>query len=150
PRLQHICAWARHRYRVTKRCPSCDEISFERTDGRRIIEETQRFLALVPFAATVPFEIWLGPKRHQAYFGTITETECADLSTLLGRTLQRLNAVHENVAHNLFVDSPSIAEQEDVALHWRLRLVPNLVIWGGFERGTDMPINPSLPEQDAA
>jgi len=34
-------------------------------------------------------------------------------------------------------------------VHWRLRIVPDLVTWGGFEVGTGMAINPSCPEQDA-
>jgi galactose-1-phosphate uridylyltransferase len=34
--------------------------------------------------------------------------------------------------------------------HWKLRLVPDVAIWGGFELGTGLPINPSSPEDDAA
>lgn len=150
PRLQSMSIWAHQRYDATKRCTTCEEIVLERTDGRRLVEETRSFLALVPFAATVPCETWLVPKRHQASFATMEESECADLSMLLGRTLRRLKALYRDLPYNFVVDSAASSEQQDVALHWRLRITPNLVTWGGFERGTDMPINPSLPEQDAA
>ncbi|MEX2400488.1 MAG: hypothetical protein WD423_06920 [Rhodothermales bacterium] len=35
-------------------------------------------------------------------------------------------------------------------LHWYLRIVPSLVIPGGFELASGLTINPSLPEDDAA
>jgi UDPglucose--hexose-1-phosphate uridylyltransferase len=150
PRLQSMIAWAGHRYSGTRRCVTCDEIAFERSDQQRIIEETERFLALVPFAATVPCEIWLVPKRHEASFAAMDQGECRDLGKLLRRSLRRLAAVHGAPPYNLIVDSAGRSDQDSAAFHWRLRIVPDLVTWGGFERGTDLPINPSLPEQDAA
>jgi UDPglucose--hexose-1-phosphate uridylyltransferase len=141
---------ARRYYEDTTRCVTCDEIAFEQGDQQRIVEETRTFLALVPFAATVPSEIWLVPKRHQASFAAMNEDERTNLGMLLGRTLRWLTAVHGDLPYDLALDSADSAEREAAAFHWRLRVVPDLVTWGGFERGTDMPINPSLPEQDAA
>jgi UDPglucose--hexose-1-phosphate uridylyltransferase len=149
-RLQSMTKWACHCYDAIKRCVTCDEIAFERNDQRRIVEETQSFLTLVPFAATVPSEIWLVPVRHQASFAAMNEGECADLGVLLGRTLRRLMVVHGDLPYNLILDSAGCRDRDAVAFHWRLRITPNLASWGGFERGTDLPINPSLPEQDAA
>jgi UDPglucose--hexose-1-phosphate uridylyltransferase len=141
PRLQSMTKWACHCYDATERCVTCDEIAFERNDRRRIVEETRSFLALVPFAATVPSEIRLVPVRHQASFAAMNEGECADLGILSGRTLRRLAVVHGDLPYNLILDSVGCFDREAVAFHWRLRITPNLATWGGFERGTDLPIN---------
>jgi UDPglucose--hexose-1-phosphate uridylyltransferase len=37
-----------------------------------------------------------------------------------------------------------------VHLHWRLRIVPQQTVPGGFELASGLAINPSLPEEDAA
>jgi UDPglucose--hexose-1-phosphate uridylyltransferase len=77
------------------------------------------------------------------------DAECADLALLLRRTLQRLRAVHGDPPYNLVVDSGGRSDCNALHLHWRLRVAPDLVTWGGFELGTGMPINPSCPEKDA-
>jgi UDPglucose--hexose-1-phosphate uridylyltransferase len=142
--------WSQQQYTTSSRCIICDEMEREQIDGTRIVEATQSFLALVPFAASVPFEVWLVPKRHQASFTQISESELADLTGVLRMSLQRLNAVHGNVPYNLVVDSACTSEMHMPHIHWRARIVPDLVTLGGFELGTRLPINPSSPEEDAA
>ena len=36
------------------------------------------------------------------------------------------------------------------ALHWHLRILPQVTVPAGFELGSGLAINPSLPEEDAA
>jgi UDPglucose--hexose-1-phosphate uridylyltransferase len=137
--------WARQHHS----CVTCEELELERRDGRRLIEETLSFVAMVPFAATVPFEILLVPKRHCGSFAEIDNVERADLARLLQRALQRLRFVHGDPPYNLLVESASRDELATPHTHWRLRIAADLVKWGGFELGTRMPINPSCPEEDA-
>jgi UDPglucose--hexose-1-phosphate uridylyltransferase len=145
PRLQTVERWARQRFAECGRCVTCEELEIERADGGRIIEETRFFLALAPFAASVPFEIWLVPKRHQASFCELDETECADLGRLLRRTLQRLKSAHDDPPYNFVVESFDTAGDAAAYAHWRLRIAPDLVTWGGFELGAGVPINPLKP-----
>jgi UDPglucose--hexose-1-phosphate uridylyltransferase len=149
PRLRGIAEWMRRCWKEIGRCITCDELQIERADGRRIVEETQSFLAVVPFAASVPFETWIVPKRHQASFAGTDRTECAELGPLLRNTLQRLNSVHGDPPYNFVVESFDAPERDLPHAHWRLRIAPNLVTWGGFELGTGVPVNPSGPEADA-
>jgi len=55
-----------------------------------VILENQSFVAFIPFAAEVPFEVWIMPKRHQADFGQISNEEKSDLAQALHDILARL------------------------------------------------------------
>lgn len=149
-RIRTACAWQQALHRETGRCATCRELAAELRDGRRLVEETEHFAAFVPFAAATPFETWLVPKRHHASFGEAVPEERADLARLLGRGIRRLKRVAgTKVAHNLVLDSRSTQPNVAPHLHWKLRLIPAIVVPGGFELGTSLPINPSLPEADA-
>jgi len=148
PKLRAIAEWAERKGAQTSRCPTCAELERELSAGERIIEESRNIVALVPYAAEHPCEQWLVPKRHQASFAEATEEELADLAVLLGSALRRLKAVHGDPPYNFAIESWRSVSTPYV--HWRLRIVPDLVNWGGFERGSGMAINPSAPEDDAA
>ena len=149
PRLLSAATWMRQAWTEAGRCPTCEELEAESTEGSRIITETRSFLALAPFAATVPFEIWLVPKRHQASFAEMDDSEGTDFGLMLRDVLRRLRFAHDDPPYNFAVDSFEAPHHAGAYLHWRLRIVPNLVTWGGFELGTGIPINPSCPESDA-
>ncbi len=142
--------WVRERHASERICATCAELDLERCEGSRLIEETDLFAASVPFAATVPFEIMIVPKRHCGPFSDISDAEIAGLAALLGRTLRRLKLIHGDPPYNFYVMPASTTELRQSYSHWHLRIVPDLVKWGGFERATRMPINPSSPEEDAA
>jgi len=117
-------------------------------DRRRVIEETEHFVALVPFAAAGPFEMHLLPLRHEASFARAEARELAELASLLPCAVRRLKAVVGDAPYNFIIDS-AITTEPIPYLHWRLRIVPELVVPGGFELGAGLPINPSQPEEDA-
>ncbi len=149
PKLRFMADWACRRYRETGRCPTCEEIELETKLGERIVDETRHFLALVPFAAERPYEVWLVPKRHQGSFTEIAEDELNDLGIQLRQSLQRLEAAHGDPPYNFVIESAGKSGCGAPHVHWRLRIMPELVTAGGFEIGTGMAINPSSPEQDA-
>ena len=73
PKLRLLADWACQHYRKTGRCPTCEEIELETKLNERVVDESRHFLALVPFAAERPCEVWLMPKRHQGSFAEIAE-----------------------------------------------------------------------------
>jgi len=150
PKLQTMIAWGNLKGGETGSCPTCAELARESNTPARIVEESRSFLALVPYAAECPFEQWLVPKRHQASFCEATAEELQDLALLLRSALRRLEALHGDPPYSYAIESAGPALGAAPFVHWRLRIVPDLVAWGGFERGAGMPINPSAPEADAA
>jgi UDPglucose--hexose-1-phosphate uridylyltransferase len=137
-------------YQKEGRCLVCDIIAYERRDGLRIVAENNGFVTVVPFAGTAPCEMWLLPKRHQADFGDLQNGEIELLAIALRDALLRLSSALDNPPYNYVIDTATNSESAAPHLHWRLRIVPQLTVPAGFELASGLPINPSLPEQDAA
>jgi UDPglucose--hexose-1-phosphate uridylyltransferase len=132
------------------RCVYCDILAFERQERHRVVLENAAYLAFVPFAAEVPCEIWLLPKRHQADFGAITAAEKTALALALHDVLARLHAKLGDPDYNYIINTSMRYRAEEPHLHWYLQILPRLTTPAGFEIGSGMSLNPSLPEADAA
>ncbi|MGK7872155.1 MAG: galactose-1-phosphate uridylyltransferase [Xenococcaceae cyanobacterium] len=131
------------------RCVYCDILEFETQDGRRVIEENSSFLAFVPFAAEVPFEIWILPKQHQADFGSISEQEKSDFAVILKNVLAKLSEKLNDPDYNYVINTAARYKAEEPQVHWYCQIQPRLTTPAGFEIGSGISINPSIPELDA-
>lgn len=150
PYIQTMADWGRRHFAAHGQCATCRELAVECEDGARLIEQTASFVALVPYAAQRAGEVWIVPKRHRASFAATDDAELADFAGLLGRTLVRIRTALGDPAYNFVFDNAPREAGESPDFHWRLRIIPEVTAWGGFERGTGLPINPSIPEDDAA
>jgi UDPglucose--hexose-1-phosphate uridylyltransferase len=150
PLLAAMSAWGRDYLRDHGLCPTCEELEIERRDGTRLVEQNDTFVTLVPFAAEHPFETWIVSRRHQASFTALETGELAAFGGMLARSLRRLNGVLDHPSFKFVIDSAPKRDLATPHFHWRLRLVPEVATWGGFELGTGLIINPSSPEQDAS
>ncbi len=131
------------------RCVMCDVLEFEMQSDRRMIHDNQSFAVFVPYAAEVPFELWVVPKRHLPDFQDISELEKADLAESLEMVMKVFRERLSSPDYNFAVNSSTRYKNHEPQLHWFLRIVPRLTTRAGFEIGSGMCINPSLPEVDA-
>jgi UDPglucose--hexose-1-phosphate uridylyltransferase len=150
PRFAAAADWARAWHAGRGACPACEDLEAERADGRRLVEATEGFLAVVPYAATGPYEVAIAPRAHQPSFADAGEAEIAEFGALLQRTIRRLDELLDRPAYNFAIESGIAATLDPASSHWRLRIVPTIAKEGGFELASGMAINPSLPEDDAA
>ena len=74
---------AREYYAYKRRCVFCDTIREEVATGDRLIQMTPHFAAFVPYAARVPFELRILPRRHASAFEAVSPDEVVDLAHLL-------------------------------------------------------------------
>lgn len=132
------------------RCVLCDVLGFEMQDRQRVLLDNSAFLAFVPFAAEVPCEIWIVPKRHQADFSHLGEEEKLLFARALQGSLKLLNEKLQDPDYNYVVNSAARSRADEPYLHWYLQIRPRLTTRAGFEIGSGISINPSLPEEDAA
>jgi UDPglucose--hexose-1-phosphate uridylyltransferase len=114
-----------------------------------MVPENPSFLAFVPYAAEVPFEIWILPKQHQASFGQISDESKLDLAVSLRDILGRLHLRLKNPDYNYIIVTSPQYKADEPQLHWYLQIRPRLTTRAGFEIGSGISINPSLPEADA-
>jgi UDPglucose--hexose-1-phosphate uridylyltransferase len=132
------------------RCVYCEVLAFEAENRARLVMENQCFLAFVPFAADVPFEVWIMPKRHQAVFGMISDQEKTDFAAILHGVLKKLYQKLQDPDYNYVIISSPACQAGEPQMHWYLQLRPRLSTPAGFEIGSGININPSIPEDDAA
>jgi UDPglucose--hexose-1-phosphate uridylyltransferase len=131
------------------RCVYCDMLEFEARDRRRVVLDNNSFLAFVPYAAEVPFEIWIVPKTHQASFGEISDASKSLLALALRDILARLHKKLNNPDYNYIINTSPQYKADEPQLHWCLQIRPRLTTQAGFEIGSGISINPSIPEEDA-
>ncbi len=132
------------------RCVYCDILAHEKEEKKRIVSENAFFTAFVPYAAEVPFEIWIMPKRHKADFGDIANREKAHLASMLKMVLERLHDRLNDPDYNYIINTSARYRAREPQLHWYLQIRPRLMTFAGFEIGSGISINPSLPEEDAS
>lgn len=127
-----------------------DMLAFELRDRQRVILENEAFAAFVPFAAEVPFEVWIMPKRQQVDFGSISELEKGELATILRDMLARLRDSLGDPDYNYIINTAARYKAGEPHLRWYLQIRPRLTTRAGFEIGSGISVNPSIPEADAA
>ncbi|MBI5874438.1 MAG: galactose-1-phosphate uridylyltransferase [Deltaproteobacteria bacterium] len=140
---------AAHFFDDTGECLMCMLAKKEKEDGVRVITETEHFLAFVPYAALSPFHTWIFPKRHSASFGNITEAEIKDLALSLKNILSKLYHGLTNPDYNFVIRSNKPKDCDLEYFHWYVSIIPRVSKAAGFELGSGMYINTSLPEESA-
>jgi UDPglucose--hexose-1-phosphate uridylyltransferase len=130
-------------------CMYCSTMADELVDEVRIVAQSNDFVAFIPYAALTPFHLWIFPLRHAASFLEATEVEMADLARLLRKVLRKIYYALDNPDFNLSVRTPPPEASGLRYYHWYLSVIPRVTRVAGFELGSGMFINVSLPEQSA-
>jgi UDPglucose--hexose-1-phosphate uridylyltransferase len=120
--------------------------------GQYIIERSEKFIAIKPFASRYEWEVHILPLQHEADFTNVREEDLEDMARLLKRTMARLDSVIGGAQYNFFLHSLPHGEEhaEDApAYHWHLEICPRTSIPTGFELGSGLFVSTISPE-DAA
>ncbi len=139
----------RNHFQQKERCTYCDIIRQELADGERIVADNPEFVCVTPFASRFPFEMWILPKRHSAYFEESQKTQFELLARTVSECLRRLNHVLSQPAYNFILHTSPLHEKTGDYYHWHLEIMPKLTQVAGFEWGTGFYINPVTPEEAA-
>jgi UDPglucose--hexose-1-phosphate uridylyltransferase len=134
----------------TGRCLYCDLLDAELRAGVRVVEQTDRFVVLHPFASRVPFETWVLPTGSEPSFAEVASVDLADLGQVLARTLRGLYTALGDPDFNLILESAPVGDEFKPYFLWHIRLVPRTAPLAGFEIGSGMSITSWMPEESAA
>jgi UDPglucose--hexose-1-phosphate uridylyltransferase len=130
-------------------CLYCRILEEELKAGTRIIAETDHFVCFTPFAALTPFHTWIYPKIHNSVFGCISDKEAADLAKMMRLITRKFYFGLNNPDFNYVFRSAPTDAQDINYFHWYISIIPRLTKSAGFELGSGMFINVSLPEDNA-
>lgn len=130
-------------------CIFCQSLENELKEKKRVIMESGKFVAFLPFAGASPFITWIFPRRHMASFSLIDDEEIKDMARSLKFVLARLYYGLDNPDFNYTIRSIPVHENGVEYFHWYLSIVPRITLPAGFELGSGIFINSSLPEESA-
>ncbi|HEV8614602.1 MAG TPA: galactose-1-phosphate uridylyltransferase [Methylomirabilota bacterium] len=136
-------------WQMKERCVWCDIIRQERRSRTRMIDETQGFVAVAPFAPRFPFETWILPMRHRSAFEDSGVEEIRGLAQILSDFLRRMNRVLKDPPYNFMLHTAPLHDGALEHFHWHLEVIPKLTKVAGFEWGSGFFIN-AMPPEDAA
>lgn len=137
-------------YDDTGHCVFCRMIEVEDRDGERVVAQGKHFIGFIPYASYSPFSLWIMPFRHHCCFSHTADDEMDDLAVVIRSLLARLYHGLQDPAYNLVLRIANRDQMDVHYFHWYIAIVPRLQRAAGFEMGTGMFINLSLPEYDAA
>lgn len=156
PRIEREHAMATAHHAVTGRCLTCDIVAEELSHSRRIVAQTPGFVAYVPFAARLPYEVHIVAAAHRPSLLDLRDSERAGLATIV-RTVQAkydnlwgfrmpyTMSMHQRAADGL--------EREGDHLHIEFappyRTKDKLKYLAGVETGAGTFINDTAPEETA-
>jgi UDPglucose--hexose-1-phosphate uridylyltransferase len=121
-----------------------DIVSEEVRRRERIVAIDDEAVLLSPYAATLPYQLMVVPRRPRMRFEDDGPTAAAMLHDALGRLARR------------FVEGPPLNLWIRTAPHgaehfcWRIDIVPRLHAIAGLELGSGLSLNCVTPEQAAA
>ncbi len=148
--IRHLLEEAMRYYDNHGVCVFCDMIKEEMEFKKRVVLETEKFIAFHPFASKVPFETWILPKNHNAGFGNISIEEAKGLAFILREILGKLYSKLSDPDYNFVLHTAPIKDSNEDYYHWYIQILPRLTTPAGFELGSGVYINTILPEETAS
>jgi UDPglucose--hexose-1-phosphate uridylyltransferase len=95
------------------------DVAAREADGERMVEQTERWLAIVPFWATWPFELLLLPRFAVARLPELDHTARVELADILGQVTRRYDALF-GVSFPYSMGWHGAPFDGSPAEHWRL------------------------------
>ncbi|MGA7827854.1 MAG: DUF4931 domain-containing protein [Geobacteraceae bacterium] len=131
-------------------CALCHIAEYESQVKERVIFESERTITLSPYAASAPYEVWIVPKRHVACLENLQEDELDDMAVAMQQVLSAYVKKLKNPDFNYFFHCAPHTMQGAPFYHLYLQILPRFSTPGGFEVGTNIPVNTVWPEDVAA
>lgn len=124
-------------------------VEFEVERGLRVVHEGESFVEMHPYASRRPFETWIVPKNTSASFAAVSDDELRRFGVALRDALRRLYVGLNNPDFNHVLYTAPIGDEDEPHYCWHLRIYPRLTAVAGFEIGSGIHINTSVPEDTA-
>jgi UDPglucose--hexose-1-phosphate uridylyltransferase len=119
----------------------------------RLVASAHGYVAFCAFAGRQPYEMWILPERHEAWFDAVPDSDLPGVAIVLIEALERLSLVCEQsnykLAYNLVLHTAPFDQDHTSSYHWHWELIPRVTHLAGLELGAGVHINPISPERAA-
>ncbi len=124
-----------------------DLANWEIAEGARIVDSTDNFCIVCPFASRFPFQVWIIPRNEKFNFVSCDEAVRNELASHCRNIVTKYEATLDTPAYNLLFHANPFGAVNGQMNYFEL--FPRLTIAAGFELGTDIWVNPVTPESAA-
>ncbi len=155
-RVKEELTGAKRYFEYRDRCIFCDMIKQELTENKRVVSDTDGFLAINPFCSRFPFETWILPKRHNCDFDALGKKDFENLGNTFKEVFGRMRKILGDFPYNAILHTAPFRRRRKKGywdsiehdFHWHIEIMPRLTRVAGFEWGSGFYIN-SMPPEDA-
>jgi UDPglucose--hexose-1-phosphate uridylyltransferase len=133
----------------TSRCSYREVLEEELAAGVRILATNDDYVAVLPYASRVPYQVTILPRRHASSFGRVPPERMPFLAELLQLVLSRLRGALDDPDFNLALCTTLVEDEAERCFLWHIDVLPRLQATAGLELGSGMAINPVSPEEAA-
>ena len=156
PKVQRELESAANHKARTGRCLFCDIVEEEVRDARRIVVENDSFIAMIPFFARFPYEVYIFSKKHHTDMLTFEDTERDDLANILKAVLLKYdNLWGMSLPYMMIMHQAPTDGRDHGSYHFHIEFHPpnrtekKLKYLAGCETGAGSYINDTLAEEKA-
>ena len=139
-----------------KSCIYCDILKSEVEENKRIVAETDHFVAFLPYWAHFPFEVHIYSKRHIQKITQFTSDEITDFARILRIIRLKYNKLYGFKLPFMMIFHQAPTDYENYEYyHFHVEFYPvhrdrdKIKYPAGVEFGAGTFINPSNPEENA-
>jgi UDPglucose--hexose-1-phosphate uridylyltransferase len=157
PRVQREYDVAFEHHEHYQRCLMCDVVEREQKTGERIVAESAGFVAYVPFAARVPYEVHVAATEHRPSLLGLTDGERDGLAAILRDVQATYDALWDReMPYTMSMHQAATDGVERPGEHLHIEFMPpyrareKLKYLAGVETGAGTFINDTSPEEKAA
>ena len=126
-----------------------DLLQFELDQHLRVVAESDGFVELHPYASRRPFETWVVPRLARSSLAGVPDDELREFGIMLRDSLNVLQNVLNDPDYNFILYTVPTGDEDEPYYSWHVRIYPRLTAVAGFEIGSGIHINTSLPEETA-
>jgi UDPglucose--hexose-1-phosphate uridylyltransferase len=151
--------WSLSHFKRKERCLYCDVLHQEIQTGTRMVDRSQDFVCLCPYASRFPYEICVLPAEHNSSFerDMASEGRLLRLARFLKLALLRVEKISDRLRLVLHTEPNLAATDADPDrwktvredFHWHIEIYPEMEAATGHFDAESFYYNP-IPAEDAA
>lgn len=148
PDIEKEISVAEKYYNINNRCIYMDTIDSEIKYGKRVVNNSDKFLVVIPYASRYSGEVRLIFKE-KIKFEDIDQNDIKELAIIFNKLFKQLYEVNGYCPFNLYIHTHPVNENCIDYYNVHIHIVPRRYSYGGFELGTGIYVSSLNPEEFA-